>query len=268
MEHLIHPRLLGRPVKVCVVGAGGTGSQVLTGLAQLHTALVSLGHPGGLDVTVVDDDTVSEANVGRQMFWPPDIGQPKATILVNRINMSMGTNWAASVTRVRQDQRIQADIVIGCVDNRLARKYILEGLQRGVQGQQLAYYLDIGNDVSSGQVVLGEVQGDMDRTVYPNRLPHVAELFPEIIDPDKDSPDDGPSCSLAAALEKQSLFINRGVSVFALNMLFELFRYGKLTYSAVFLNLKTGTSNALAIDPEKWARFGYKAPEAPQPTPQ
>ena len=57
-----------------VIGAGGTGSQMLMGLAQLHTAMIALGHPGGLDVTVIDSDQVSEANVGRQMFYPSDVG--------------------------------------------------------------------------------------------------------------------------------------------------------------------------------------------------
>ena len=65
--HQLSPELLTREVSVAVIGAGGTGSQMLMGLAQLHTAMVALGHPGGLDVTVIDSDQVSEANVGRQM---------------------------------------------------------------------------------------------------------------------------------------------------------------------------------------------------------
>ncbi|MFD2274263.1 ThiF family adenylyltransferase [Undibacterium arcticum] len=67
--HMIHPRLLQQKVRVAVIGAGGTGSQVLNGLVRLHLALLAFGHPGGLDVTLWDDDQVSEANVGRQSFF-------------------------------------------------------------------------------------------------------------------------------------------------------------------------------------------------------
>ena len=50
IHHLV-PELLTREVRVTVIGAGGSGSQMLMGLAQLHTAMLALGHPGGLDVT-------------------------------------------------------------------------------------------------------------------------------------------------------------------------------------------------------------------------
>lgn len=40
------------PVSVFVIGAGGTGSQVVTNLARMDVALRSLGHPG-LHVTVL-----------------------------------------------------------------------------------------------------------------------------------------------------------------------------------------------------------------------
>lgn len=39
--------LLERPVTVWLLGAGGTGSELLDGLARLHAALLALGHPGG-----------------------------------------------------------------------------------------------------------------------------------------------------------------------------------------------------------------------------
>lgn len=45
--HQLSAELLTREVRVSVIGAGGTGSQMLMGLAQLHTAMIALGHPGG-----------------------------------------------------------------------------------------------------------------------------------------------------------------------------------------------------------------------------
>ena len=73
------------PVSVFVIGAGGTGSQVVANLARMDMALRSLGHPG-LHFTVFDGDTVSEANIGRQLFSPSEVGLNKAVALVTRIN--------------------------------------------------------------------------------------------------------------------------------------------------------------------------------------
>jgi PRTRC genetic system ThiF family protein len=249
-SHFIRSDLLNKKVHMVVVGAGGTGSLVLEGLAKLHLAMLALGHPHGLHVTVVDDDYVSEANVGRQGFYPSDVGLPKATVLANRINMTYGFDWKAVITRVTSDQTVHGvDIVIGCVDNRKARKAILDVFQG-------CYWLDIGNREDTGQVVLGEIPRKWGR-YNPDRLPHAAELFPEVIDEAADAEDDTPSCSLAEALEKQSLFVNRGVALYALNLLHELFRYGKLDYHGVFVNMRASRTSTLMIDPEVWQRMGY-----------
>lgn len=42
-RYLLNPR---HPVTVFVIGAGGTGSQVITNLARMNMALQALGHPG------------------------------------------------------------------------------------------------------------------------------------------------------------------------------------------------------------------------------
>lgn len=253
MEHRLDLRLLNKQVEVVVVGAGGTGSQVIAGLAQLHFALVSLGHQHGLQVSLVDDDTVSEANIGRQMFYPSDVGQAKASVLVNRVNLTMGLAWKAATERITSASNLRADIVIGCVDNRKARQSILKAMSN-----YGGYWLDFGNKQHDGQVILGQVKGKWG-SKEESCLPHVGDLFPELVDPSLDAEDDMPSCSLAEALEKQSLFVNRSVAVWGLNMLWELFRHGKLDYHGVFVNLKSGRASSLPVDPEAWARFGYQA---------
>ena len=90
-NYLINPQ---HPVTVNLIGAGGTGSQVLTCLARLDTALRGLGHPG-LFVTLYDSDIVTEANIGRQLFSPSDIGLNKAQCLVTRMNNFFGNDWKA-----------------------------------------------------------------------------------------------------------------------------------------------------------------------------
>jgi PRTRC genetic system ThiF family protein len=128
--HQIHPHLLNRQVQVAVIGAGGTGSQLMNNLVRLHLALIALGHPGGLHVTLWDDDTVSEANVGRQSFYPGDIGSAKAATIINRINLAFQLNWSSRVERIDSTSVLKAHIVIGCVDNRKARLAILQAAQR------------------------------------------------------------------------------------------------------------------------------------------
>lgn len=117
-NYLVNPQ---HPVTVNLIGAGGTGSQVLTCLARLDTALRGLGHPG-LFVTLYDPDIVTEANIGRQLFGPSDLGQNKAQCLVSRINNFFGNDWKAQpdiYPTVLKDARRDnlANITITCTDN-------------------------------------------------------------------------------------------------------------------------------------------------------
>ena len=61
--------------------------------------------------------------------------------------------------------------------------------------------VDLGNSADSGQFILGEPLNERNHRSRL-RLRTAAELFPEIVDPTLDN-DDEPSCSAAAALEKQ-----------------------------------------------------------------
>ncbi|QET04020.1 PRTRC system ThiF family protein (plasmid) [Cupriavidus pauculus] len=246
--HRIPEHMLRRAWRVVVVGAGGTGSALLPNLARLHHAMLELGHPGGIDCTVYDDDTVSETNVGRQGFYPVDVGQHKAPLIVNRLNNLMGTRWEAHVQRIGSADRLACDMVIGCVDSRAARKAIVDAMQRGTGG----YYLDCGNNADDGQVILGQVRGKA-----TERLPHVGDLYPQLLDPKGDKADAAPSCSMAEALQKQSLVINMAIAVQAYNLLWTLFRTGTLQFCGAFVNLATGRTSPLPVDPAAWERFGY-----------
>lgn len=257
--HYLHPQLLQRAVRGLLVGAGGTGSRVLEGLVNLHRAMLALGHPEGLHVTVVDDDTVSAANIGRQAFYPCDIGRPKAHVLVNRANMALnglGT-WSALQERVDTASVLRFDLVIGAVDTRRARLGILRGLEAATPHEP-RYWLDLGNRADDGQVVLGEVTSSRRKTDQLLRLPHAAELFPELIDVALDDVDDTPSCSLAQALVKQSLFINGAIAQQGLNLLWMLFTAGQLTVHGAFVNLKTVTVAPLRVDAALWERMGVR----------
>ena len=128
-RYLLNPR---HPVTVFVIGAGGTGSQVITNLARMSMALQALGHPG-LHVTVFDPDTVSQANIGRQLFSETELGLNKAVSLVTRINRFFGYAWTAEPqcfpTRNFSDNST-ANIIITCTDNIRSRLTLWKFLKK------------------------------------------------------------------------------------------------------------------------------------------
>ena len=78
-HHMPNPGPTRRGFRVLLIGCGGNGSAVLFGLPYLHHALIAWGFTDGLQVTVMDADTVSPTNCVRQPFGSADIGQNKAT---------------------------------------------------------------------------------------------------------------------------------------------------------------------------------------------
>jgi PRTRC genetic system ThiF family protein len=177
-EHHTHPALLAEPVTLALIGAGGNGSQMLTGLARLHTSIRALGHPG-LEVIVYDPDDVSEANLGRQLFAPADVGRSKAAVLVTRVNAWYGTRWAAVPARFQAAADGDLNIIVSCVDSAAARVAIGKTIKQQ-NGGGTYYWLDLGNRAADGQAILGIPAQDEQHEAYAFRLPTVLELFPEL----------------------------------------------------------------------------------------
>jgi hypothetical protein len=115
------------------------------------------------------------------------------------------------------------------------------------------YWLDLGNNASSGQYVLGQPLNAANRRSAA-RLRTVAKLYPEIVDAEAGE-DPLPSCSAAEALEHQEPFINQVLATSALAMLARLFHYGILTHHGAFYNAQTGRMAALPADPRMWERM-------------
>lgn len=255
--YLINP---ANPITVNLIGAGGTGSQMLTSLARMNQAMLALDYPG-LIVTVYDDDTVSPANLGRQLFAEAEIGLPKSVALVNRINRFFGTNWKA-VTK-RYDAEIlrylpdsgKANLFITCVDNAAARFEIAKILgeyktYRGYERNNPLYWMDLGNSKDTGQVVLstiGELKQPATEKFSPvGNLPFVTETFKGLLET-ADATDDTPSCSLAEALTKQDLFINSTLANMGASLLWQLFREGILLNRGFFMNLRDLRTQPLKV---------------------
>jgi PRTRC genetic system ThiF family protein len=237
-------------VRVTVAGCGGTGSAIAAGLPYLHQAMLALGHPYGLDVTFIDGDRISRANCVRQPFSVSEIGLYKATVLATRINLFWGLGWKGAPYFLDEGWRGETDIVIGCVDSRKARNAIMVSQAYW----NSLYWLDIGNNAESGQFVLG--QPDTKKIKDKDlRLPTVADLFPEIVNSKMDKKDKLPSCSAVEALQRQEPFVNQTLAYQALAMLARLFRYGRISYHGGFINIATGRTSSLPVDPAVWQRI-------------
>lgn len=256
-EYLINPQ---HPITINVIGAGGNGSQVLTQLARIDHALRKLDHIG-LHISCYDDDIVTDANLGRQLFSKADLGMNKSVVLVTRINQYFGSSWKAYPIKFDKTIPLTArnsNITITCVDSVSARKNIeklitpsskitkaknLNGLRETTEPFEKPYYwMDLGNSQSAGQFVIGTLcaikQPKGNEAIQPiGGLATVFEKYPDFRTQKTKST--GPSCSLAEALQKQDLFINSFLVQAAMATLWKMFREAKIDHHGAFINLKT-----------------------------
>lgn len=250
-DYLLNPY---HQVSVNVIGAGGTGCQVVTSLARINCALMQLGHPG-LHVTIIDGDIVTRSNLGRQLFSNAEVGLNKAIVLATRINRFFGFDWDAETEHYPSKSSATANITITCVDNVSSRMKIGKFLRKNLRSDSFRdadlvnpyYWLDFGNTSDTAQVVLGTIRKieQPKRSKYEpiGNLKCVDELFDLSQVNDDDS---GPSCSLAEALKKQDLFINSTVAQYGCNILWKLFS-GSIENHGAFINLRTLNTNPIKV---------------------
>lgn len=260
--HIVEKEWLNpyNPIVVNLIGAGGTGGQVLTALARMNHALTALNHPG-LFVRIFDDDKIEKANLGRQLFTTAELGQFKAVALIDRINRFFGSNWKAIPERYdksllyQNTEVLQAGLTISCVDTVKARFEIADILRsvnekKGYFRDRALYHMDFGNSKYSGQVVLSTVdkitQPSMKNYKTIESLPMVTEEFIDILQR-SEFEDNTPSCSLAEALEKQDLFINSALANLGASLLWQMLREGILKNRGFFLNLRDLRTQPLKV---------------------
>lgn len=243
--HFVAPYFLNpvHRISIDLVGVGGSGCQMLSALARIDHALYAMGHPG-LKVTAYDPDTVTEANIGRQLFSDGEIGLNKAQAFITRINRFFGLDWNAEPKKYSAS--LMANIVITCVDNIKTRekigKHFAELRKRSapmIPENATYYWLDLGNGQRTGQAILGSAKIDQPKSdAYRpvGILPFATEEFDYTLVDEKDS---GPSCSVAEALEKQDLFVNSALVQLAGSLLWQLFKDAVISTRGFYMNLDT-----------------------------
>lgn len=239
------------PIRVDVIGAGGSGSEVVDALVRLDYTLHAMGGDG-LEIRLWDGDTVSPANVGRQRFLACDVGHNKAEVLAQRYAVLMGAAITAEPRMFNVEEERspfhRGDLLISCVD--LAKVRVDIGLAyRDLMTDLL--WMDLGNGPHSGQVVLGHAGAPRGE-----RLPNVLDLYPTLAEVD-DS--DEPSCSLEEALRHQRLGVNRFMADAAIfTLLAPLLLEGKIASHGAFVDMAKPSLGALRIDAGAWSFLGFE----------
>lgn len=229
------------PITILVIGCGGTGYNLLKELAYINDALIILNHPG-LKVIAIDNDIVSEANVGRG-FTAYEIGMPKAKAIISQINRIYGFNWLGIQASFGKHGISDGDfngilkksnVIITCTDSKQSRLDLSAMIHRRHpkewnDSEMNYYWMDIGNADNTGQIIMGSFLDSSMKFVY------------EIFDlPNMPETENKSSCSLIEALKSQDLFVNRVMAVHAAQYLWSFIRDGKTTHNGYFINLKKG----------------------------
>jgi hypothetical protein len=103
-------------------------------------------------LVLVDYDRVEERNLTRQAFYSEDMGQFKSEVLAHRLTRKFGRSVGYSTLPVAMTE-VKPGLVIGCVDNGLARRDIARAV-KGINFER-GWWVDAGNGENYGQVVIG-----------------------------------------------------------------------------------------------------------------
>lgn len=252
-------------VQFIQVGAGGNGSHLAHHVARLMRVLYEMGH--GVHLTICDPDVVGHENIGRQNFCDAELGLPKAETLARRLIHAFGLNASYYVGTYDESLIVGAEltVLLGCVDKPEGRRamhqtlrYNDEPLKRGAPS---VWWLDLGNDVDVGRVLLGNAYGyESLRGAFPSPrecvlLPSPALQYQDLLRPRREDDDAAEmSCAELLAANHQSLTINASLAAEAAKFLARLFITGDLKYFAWETNHAAGTARATYATPDEVAR--------------
>ena len=269
-----------KSIEFWLVGAGGTGSFMAMNLARLAFELKTLGK--GATIVIVDPDSVETGNIPRSNFCFAEIGMNKAETLAGRVSQAWGVEVGfvkegftpALLQSKNNDWNVQSSnsqkltVLVGCVDNHLARLQMHEALKfYGERSYDNAaprvWWIDGGNGRDTGQVLIGNRLNEKEICESARASPIISLLpAPSLQHPDllregerktrsKAQTDDAITCAERIRLGEQSLNVNQRVAVEINEMLTALLLTNSLRRFASYFDLESGTSRSLYTTPEK-----------------
>lgn len=237
---------LKRPVRIVILGAGGTGGYVIP-----HLYRIAYASGRKCRVIIVDGDTVEKKNLIRQNFSMQDIGENKAAVMAERYSSVFGieTEYIPQYIEDASDlyELLYFDkysysldtkpisILIGAVDNNRSRAMCNDVFKK----LDDIIYIDSGNGEFSGQVVCGvKANGRVLRKP-------VARIYPDILQDDDKFPSE-LSCAERSISAPQSVAANIFASTAIVTMLYYLLIKGELEKVRIAFSAKKLLMNSLA----------------------
>ena len=238
------------PIKVIMLGAGGTGSYIAMHLYRLLYCL-----DRRVRIVIADGDSVEKKNLIRQHFTAGDLGQNKAKVLAERYSsaFSMKAEYIPdfiedkerlkeliapdNVPVDKRDGRAYANsgryldetvILIGAVDNNKSRRLCNEVFYESDN----LIYIDSGNGEFSGQVVCGIRRKG--KTMYKP----VGYVYPDVLE-DTDKFPTELSCAEASISAPQTITANMMAASVVVNLLYNILVLGDNKVKTVSFSTKS-----------------------------
>lgn len=251
MSFKLPPDWLGKPLRVAVLGCGGTGYYIGTNLFMLERVLNGLYREASFRcIDLFDAKTIKAPNLSRTGYLPTEIGFPKSDILAHRLNAALGYTVFRSMPENATTEKLlegHYDLIITATDS-VESRMMVANLAAKVQRYTL--WLDTGVEKATASTVMGEL------TTSPDRLPVATDLFPNL--PEGEQHQEA-SCDMQTSLARQAFGINQQIAGQAVNLLSQLVLDGEIEYHGSMLDLKSGFNTPIRVDRDTWASFGYAA---------
>lgn len=245
-----------RPVKIVMIGAGGTGGHIAP---HLYRLLYALERP--VRFIVCDGDIVEEKNLVRQNFTEADLGLNKARVVAERYSSVFGLETSYVPDFIERTEKLEElikpevrrvseysgktvpelVILIGAVDNNRSRQLCHEVF---LKAENLVY-IDSGNGEYTGQIVCGIRCRGM--TYYKP----VGELYPDMAQADDLFPSE-VSCADASVSAPQTIVANLMAATAVVTMIYNILVVGKSTVQQVTFSTKTVNIRAYQKQKKGW----------------
>jgi len=234
---------IDKPVKIIMLGAGGTGGHAAPHLYRLLHTLERY-----TKVIICDGDIVEEKNLVRQNFISHDLGKNKAQVLAERYASAFGLEVLYSPEFIEDEDRLAKlvepdkyqispyfyqtaeglSVLIGCVDNNRSRQLCHQVFKTADN----LIYIDSGNGEYTGQVVCGIRRKG--RTYYKP----IGDIYPDVLE-DTDKFPTQLSCAEAALSAPQSIAANIMAATVIVSYLYNILVLGSIETRSVTFSTKT-----------------------------
>jgi len=234
---------LDTPVKIIMLGAGGTGGHIAP---HLYRLLYALERP--VRIIIADGDIVEEKNLVRQNFISADLGRNKAQVLAERYATAFGMEVQYIPDFIESKDRLMElikpdyyshgeysykwskglSILIGAVDNNKSRQLCHQVFREADN----LIYIDSGNGEYTGQVVCGIRHKE--RTYYKP----IGDVYPDILESTDKFPTE-LSCAEASVSAPQSIVANIMAATAVISYIYNILVLGSIEVKSVTFSTKT-----------------------------